>query len=233
MAQRDRIARNKQAALQRKADLIAARRGALPTLASSFPMAPRPGVTATGLFNARAMGIEKKFIDSTQAIAALAGSAILLMNGVAIGDDYNNRNGREIKMKSIYMRMTGANLVDQESSIRVMLVYDKQPNGAAPAITDILTSADVNAPNNLNNKERFITISDKVYTASTAAKRSWICKKYKRLDTSVQYSGTGATIASIATGAVWLILIPQSLSTGASTANYVVGYQTRVRFTDQ
>jgi len=233
MAQRSRMVRNKQAALQRRADLIAARRGTLPTLTSSFPMAPRPGVTATGLFNARAMGIEKKFIDSTQPIAALAGSAILLMNGSATGDDFNNRNGREIKMKSLYLRITGANTVDQESCVRVMLVYDKQPNGNTPAITDVLVSADVNAANNLNNKERFITISDKVYTCSTAAKRSWLTKKYKRLDTSTQYSGTGATVASIATGALFLILIPQNLQNGASTGNYTIGYNCRIRFTDQ
>jgi hypothetical protein len=232
VAQRERIARNKAAAAQRRADVLAGRRG-LPSLVSAFPMAPRSGLAPSGLFNARMMGIEKKFIENVQAVANLATAGIFLVNGVIIGNDFNNRVGREIKMKSLYMRLSAANLVDQESTLRIMLVYDKQPNGVGPAITDILTSADVNAPNNLNNRERFIVITDKVRTCSTAAQRSFWIKKYKPLNTSTQYSGSGATIASIATGAMYLILIPQVTSTGAPSANYSVGYQVRVRFTDQ
>jgi hypothetical protein len=177
--------------------------------------------------------VERKFTDNTVAVAALLAPSLLLVNGVATGTDYNNRIGREIAMKSVYLRLSGANTVDQIAALRIMIVYDKQPNGTLPAITDILTAADTISPNNLNNKDRFITLSDQERQISTAADRGFTHVVYKKVGLPVQFSGTNATIASISTGAVYLILIPILLSSGASTANFTVGYNLRTRFTDK
>lgn len=181
----------------------------------------------------RASRIERKFIDSTQAVAALGAAGIILVNGVATGTDYNNRIGRETAMKSIYLRLTGSNTVDQTAALRIMLVYDKQPNGVLPAITDVLTAADILSPNNLNNKDRFITLSDQDKQISTAGDRGFTHVVYKKVGLPCQFSGTGATIASISTGAVYIILIPILTSSGAVTGNFAVGYNVRTRFTDK
>lgn len=176
---------------------------------------------------------EKKFVDTTVAVGALAATSITVVNGIATGTDYNTRIGREILMKSVYLRLTAYNGTDQDAGIRIMLVYDKQPNGAAPAITDLLVSGDLVSANNLNNKDRFVTISDRVRKISTASDRGFFHKKYKSLQTHTQYGNTGNTIASITSGALFLILIPINNNNGASTANFNVGYNCRVRFIDK
>ncbi|AXQ66153.1 MAG: coat protein [Cressdnaviricota sp.] len=193
---------------------------------------PALSITPVPRYYSVRRGPEKKYIDTSQAVGALAAASITLLNGTATGTDFTNRIGREILMKSIYLRLTAYNGTDQDASLRIMLVYDKQPNGATPAITDILTASDIISPNNLNNKDRFTTISDKVRKISTASDRGFWHKKYKYIQYNTQYSGTTNVINSIASGALWLVLIPIINSTGASTANFVVGYTNRVRFVD-
>ena len=43
-----------------------------------------------------------------------------------------------------------------------MVVYDKQASATAPGITDILLANDFTSPNNLSNRDRFVTLSDYV-----------------------------------------------------------------------
>lgn len=210
-----------------------ARARAVSTKRTAWATRPQAVGAPNSLWNARARGVEKKFIDSTVAVAALLAPSLLLVNGVATGTDFNSRIGREILMHSLYMRLTYSNTVDQTAGLRIMLVYDKQPNGVLPNITDVITTADLMSPNNLNNKDRFITISDKIRYINTAGERGAFHQKYKKLRVSTTFSGTTAAIGSISTGAVYVILIPILLTTGAATANFTVGYTIRSRFTDQ
>ena len=116
----------------------------------AFPSRPLPGLTGTGLYNARLRGNEKKFIDVQTVYNAwnVSRTYIVLLNGVATGTDYNTRIGREIRMTSYYHRMFITDTANIQQ-VRCMLVYDKQPAGALPAITDILQYNNANSPNNL------------------------------------------------------------------------------------
>lgn len=213
---------NMLAALTRRYELQQARRQL------AFPRKPLPGVTATGLFNARARGQEKKFIDTNVVYNAwnVNRSYIVLLNGVATGTDYNTRIGREVTMKSYYLRMfiTDATNIQQ---VRCMLVYDKQPAGVLPAITDILQYNNANSPNNLNNRDRFVIVSDKVYTTSPQGTEIRFVKKYKKLRTVTTYNNTGNGIADIATGALYFVAV--AFNNVATTT--LDGYA-RVRFVD-
>ena len=91
--------------------------------------------------------------------------------------------------------------------VRFMIVYDKQTNGVLPALTDLLSAfsgignataraIDVNSPNNLNNRDRFIVLADKRFTLQTGGPSSRHIKKYKRLNTSVAYK-SGATVGDV------------------------------------
>ena len=88
-----------------------------------------------------------------------------------------------------------------------MIVYDKQTNGALPVIGDLLSgftgignatarSIDVNSPNNLNNRDRFIVLSDKRFVFQSNGTSARYIKKYKRLNTSVAYK-SGATVGDV------------------------------------
>lgn len=195
---------------------------------AAYPTRPRMGPGApNSLYNARMRGVELKFKDLSSSYTTTTAGQITLINGVAQGTDYNQRVGRESVMKSLYSRMTFADAT-QINMVRLLYVYDKQCNGVLPAITDILANASVYAPMNLNNKDRFQTISDKVMVTSPNGPEVVFRKKYKKLNCITTYSGTDATIASIATGAIYEIFIPVA----NIPTNAFVTY-TRMRFADQ
>jgi len=183
---------------------------------------------------------ELKTIDSgtiTQSPVAVAGNLVLL-NGVATGTDYTNRIGRKIIMKSILMRFWLLPVGTTESLgdyVRVMLVYDKQSNSAAPTVADILNTATYLEPNNLNNRDRFVILKDKSVTfnpanwaagaVTTGDPQTKQLKFYKRCHTETIFSGTGATVGSIQSGSLYLLMI-------SSTAESVIAWNSRVRFFD-
>lgn len=95
---------------------------------------------------------ELKFLDVNTGItvggaaASTFGSGVLL-NGLANGNDASSRIGRKVTIKSLYLRWSQLFIAGAggAGSIRVLIVYDKQANAAAPAITDILLANDFHA----------------------------------------------------------------------------------------
>ena len=125
----------------------------------------------------------------------------------------------------------------QGDNFRFMVIYDTQTNsGAAPTITDILATADVTSPMNLNNRDRFHVIWDSkksqwAYTQTTNVLTNGSVKndymhKYKKCKKEVVFSGTGGTIGSIQTGSI-LFLTCSQLTTSFSIDGYF-----RFRFYD-
>jgi len=192
----------------------------------------------TALFNAsRTRREEKKYHDTwNTALQPGYSGAVYLLNGVAQGTDYNQRLGREMVMRSLVLR--GNVNIDigttTQDNFRCMVVYDRQCNGGQPAVTDILddsvtTPQQTFAAMNLNNRDRFTVVLDRMYALSSSGANAVIqLDEYRKLNTEVQFSGTGNTDASIQTGALWLVVIGFVNGSGASTANIM----TRVRFTD-
>lgn len=184
---------------------------------------------------------ELKYNDtilSSQYNCVLPSSTILLVNGLAVGDDDTNRDGRrvyndhvEVRGDFYYSSAVSAHAVDQ---VRGILVYDKQPNGAAPAVTDILAgTGNPDCPYNMNNSGRFDILWDKCWglpyvpAATTAMVKFPILKEIIPVKRSTQYSGTGSTIANIATGSLYLIWIGSQASGGNNT---VVDLSVRIYF---
>lgn len=202
--------------------------------AAAYPVRPlSTGISPSGLYNARFKSkVEKKYKDTPIVSTAAAGASITLANGIAQGTDFTQRIGRRFTMKSIYMRGF-ASMVDldpnNQEQFRVMLIYDNQPNGVAPVILDILTAAATNAANNLNNRDRFVTIYDKVWVVNPAQTLFTFRQKYRKLNCETTNSGVGATIADIATGALWIVTCPNS--GGSMTTQTSINV--RIRFTDQ
>lgn len=183
--------------------------------------------------------MERKVNTVTDAFIPAAAGTLQLLNGLATGDDYNNREGRRINICNINSRIfifpNSAATSPTGDIIRYMIIYDNQPNGAAPAVLDILETANMFSFNNLNNRERFLILKD-----------SWIPLKsfafaggalttgdpgfsfedvYLDTDLTTTYSGTGSTIASIQNGSLYLLLM-------SYTETYYVICNTRIRYTD-
>jgi len=187
-----------------------------------------------------ALGPELKTVDVTSGPSAFSTSgAVLLLNGVATGTDYNTRVGRKVLMKSMNFKLSTYinSACGTGETIRVMIIYDTQANGAAPTVANILQTAAWDAPMNLDNRDRFKVLYDKFksvgaynFTAgaiTTGDFFSPLFKVYKKINLDVNFSGTGATIGSIATGSVYLLTISMN---GSGVGYYI---NSRIRFVDQ
>lgn len=186
---------------------------------------------------------ELKVLDSNAAgfgSACDTTGAVTLINGIATGTDFNARIGRKIVMKSLYMRgwFRNVDLTCSDSAIRIVAVYDAQTNGAAPTWSDVFTTSDPLAHINLNNRDRFKILYDKSTTLggiSNAATQAFSTsgshgqiKKYLKLNHEVIFSGTGATVGSIASGSIYIL----TLGTAAPNDGGYVTISTRIRFVD-
>jgi len=179
---------------------------------------------ASGLYNISTGSKEYKFVDTTYGVlntpitlSTGTSSTFLLLNGLKLGTGAYQRIGNKIAMKSLYWSV-GFALASQDSDpatdtninnvgVRFMIVYDKQTNGALPVTGDLLSAfsgvdnntaraIDIHSPNNLNNRDRFIVLSDKRFILQSGGPSSRYIKKYKRLNTSVAYK-SGATVGDV------------------------------------
>ena len=73
---------------------------------------------------------------------------------------------RSINWRFSIFRGASSSVVSADE-VRVILYLDKQTNGAAAGITDILESDDFQSFNNLANKSRFRTLMDRTYDYNT------------------------------------------------------------------
>lgn len=195
-----------------------------------------------GLWNGR-RAVELKTIDNNAApISSNIPSTgnISLLSGVAAGTDYNQRVGRKITMRSLLLRinLTALSTTTQATgdSIRIIVFYDTQTNGAVPLVADVLQSVFYTSPLNLNNRDRFKVIMDKTigveactYTAGAlvaGSPRQRDITKYRKFRLEAIYSGTGATVGSIATGGIFVLYISQQNNFNNITID------SRVRFVD-
>lgn len=106
--------------------------------------------------------VELKAFDYVTAVAMPAANTMAYqgcLNAWVQGTTAGQLVGRKAVMKSNQFRINA-----QAGAARVLIVYDKQANGAAPNVLDVLVSTDFNSPMNLNYADRFIVLHDKIYT---------------------------------------------------------------------
>lgn len=183
---------------------------------------------------------EFKWIDTILDQAITAAGNLTLINGCARGDDSSDRIGRQLIMKSIQISFTGfaANTTGIDQTHRLMLIYDKQPNGVFPGGADILDIISPWGMRNLNNRHRFIVLWDHRYSVSNdiAANqaggnpRLHDADYYKRVNLKVTFNDSSVgTIADINTGSLYFCTFG-SVAAGA-TAGGSIG-TARIRFID-
>lgn len=202
----------------------------------------------------RAMTLELKSIDTLQITWSNqigVGSVPTLLNIIALGTDFNARLGRMVIVKSIqisgWIEPYDSVLYDMPEGqrIRMIVFVDRQPNGSAAGSADLLQGAsgavDTTCPLNLNNRNRFTVIADQFFeigplrmtqTAKSQAGFTHLprVKFYKKVNIPVTYMGTGATIASIASNAIYGLFIGDYPS--AAISNLCFRGCTRLRFVD-
>ncbi len=123
-----------------------------------------------GYYGRFASGKELKFhdVDTNDAVVATGGFVDAALITIAEGTTETSRIGRKITIKSINWRFNmelpaATSSSGSYDSIRVLLVLDKQCNGAAANILQVWETADYQSFNNLANKDRFRTLMDRTY----------------------------------------------------------------------
>lgn len=163
--------------------------------------------------------------------------AVLLLNACQTGAALNQRIGRQIMMRSVELKVdhyvTAGSGLDQVQ--RLVLVYDRQCNGVAPAIGDIIGATGVYgymSMRNLDNRHRFKILMDKFITlnASVEPGSRVAYTFYRKLRHPVQFNvGNGGTIADISSGAMYCITVSSNVP-GVTAGG--VDLASRIRFTD-
>lgn len=157
-------------------------------------------------------------------------AGIALVNPVQPGTGSWNRIGKIIKMKSFRYKMiiqciNPATAQNKQNTIRITLIYDKNPNsGAIPTFDTIFGSTSQTGTEStqsfldnqrVDNTGRFIILKDdvidsQVWAQATATFQSeWQCTldnfvKLKGLQTIYSGQSNPVTIADISTGALYL-----------------------------
>jgi len=189
----------------------------------------------------RAYAKEKGYVDLASASYELdTTGSVTLLNTVAQGAAVTQRVGKKIVMKGLQLRgFITSNSNTDTLSVAYMIVYDKRPTGALPAVTDILVSASARAMNNDANAGRFRILKrvDEVLIGNESAFAN--LHDYTRKDAScwldlksapVTYkaAGTGA-IGDIEEGALYLVTVGDEAA-GTSAGVLTCGF--RMRFLD-
>lgn len=193
------------------------------------------------LQRAPGMSRETGFVDLAAAAYAMdTTGSITLIATVAQGASVNQRVGKKIILKSLQIRGNlSNNTAATVNDACYLIVYDKRPTGALPAITDILVSVNSNAFNNDANSGRFEIIKrvDQALLGNGSAAANLTDLTYISADAYVDLKGrpvnfkaaaTGA-IGDIESGALYLVTVGNTVAgTGAATANLAF----RTRFLD-
>lgn len=165
--------------------------------------------------------------------------SVTLIATIAQGASVNQRIGKRAYYKSLLMRgfcTSGTTTTIADASY--MIVYDKRPTGALPAITDILTAVTSYAFMNDNNTGRFevirrndfLNIGNSV-TPSTGQEGFSIDEfiPLNKRPITFEAVGTGA-IGDIDMGALYFVTFG-SVANGSANPSISIAFRTR--FTEQ
>ncbi len=168
---------------------------------------------------------EMKRIVGTSSGTGSASGALIYKSAIAQGDSYDARTGDKIRVHSI--EWTVAFTDTANNLFRVLLVEDTSNTGAAPAVTDILSSANIFAHMNpiYEIQNRFRVLLDIKLSTSAAGEQYRIRSGLLKPKHFVYFNGTDATAASGGKNAIYALVIAKS-----NTGTYDL--TTNTRFTD-
>jgi len=206
---------------------------------ASKPAKKQQARASTSRINVATRGLqltegEFKAVDVAATTAINSATAVALLNGIAPGSDIDERVGREVMMKSIQFKaVTYATPATGEDQLhRVLIVYDRQTNATALTAAEVLSTANVLAPRNLENRKRFSILFDRTYTINDSDEPGTFrtIKFYRHLKHPITFNaGVAGTVADITTGSVYLVMI------GSNAAGDTAGsiqYSSRIRYLD-
>lgn len=170
---------------------------------------------------------ELKALDLEGSLSATSAGNFLLLNGCFPGAQSYQRIGRRVCLRSVLLRLnirySGNNNSFGGDLIRVFLVYDRQSNGAAPGLADVLqgqTNVGGNLVSsmsslNINNTRRFLILRD------------WMCYK-NQVIAYPDPAAVGASLLAQSSAADSVCETTQKWLIGKKVRNLVVQFNQNV-----
>jgi len=159
-----------------------------------------------------------------------SGSVTWVTNALAQGDAVANRTGNSILLKTIFLRGT-INMSTSATSTFVRLIFflDKENDGATPAVTDVLQSADYKSNYNLLHSKRFVMLYDRTHTFDvvTGPRIKPFKLMLKPPMTHLKFGGTSGNIADARENHIFLLAI-----TNEATNVPVAPMEARIKWFD-
>lgn len=175
------------------------------------------------------INVERKYLDKTASTTYNSSGATTSLVTMALGDTASTRDGQSIKC--VYSLLTGYATINASATqtvVRIMLIYDSQPNAAAAAFAAFLTATDVVSPILISNGARFRVLMDRRLSLSINGDEIKHFKRYMKLNFHVKYNtGNNGDITDVTTGNYFIAIVSNE-ATNAPT----VTWNHRLRFID-
>ncbi len=197
-------------------------------------------------YGSRALGSDKerKFHGlSDESNTFTTAGARVNLNLIPQGVTEITRIGRKIFVKVINLRLSfilspqTSVQVPATSRVRFLLIQDKQCNGALPATTDILETADEMSYLNLANQSRFRVLKDWLETMDSpggagdgSVANDWsgkqhVFKYHKKCNIPIEFNSTTGAVTEITSNNIIVLAL-------ANNTNAIWSIWCRLRFTD-
>lgn len=214
------------------------------TRASSSIRRARAVAAARGITRRLPTG-ELKFLDTSKGNTLISSTGTVLddsLNHIAQGTDESERIGRKCTVQALHIRgeiyiPSTTNAQSCSDVVRVIVYVDKQTNGSAASVTDLLESAAYNSFANLTNSGRFLILSNSVRVvnctagagADTAtdvyADNRVLYQFDKKCNIPLEFSSTTGAISELRSNNIGVMAI-------SSRGLCYINYNARIRYSD-
>lgn len=145
-------------------------------------------------FVASMLNVEYKNFDVNVTPATFTNAGTIgLLTGFGQGTGATDRNGNKVKAVSLYLNTSiyASSAATTPTEVRLVLFRDWENRQANPAVTDILTIADINSPLAPNAGDRFEIIKDMRFTLDASKGISMFRKFFYKLPHKRRIKGQG------------------------------------------
>jgi len=183
---------------------------------------------------------ERKFLDVTSAgIYADTVLSFQLVNGLGEGSGPSDRIGRIIENRTLSLRLTCVSPTDKScAKVRVLVILDKQPNGAIFSVGDVFAATGYPADSfyGLKNRDRFRVLKDVQWVAAPID-ASTVGRSFKNFGISLRgiktiYSQNQSDITGISTNSIYIVICSSANNAGAQETKPLINFYSRFRYYD-
>lgn len=191
------------------------------------PLYPRPECK---IYDADQAGVSP---PATSPVSINSSGTVVCVNQMLTGTGVQQFTGNQVTIKSVAMRfevdLPPAPASQVPTSGRVMLIWDRQPNGTVASFTTIFSSASYLAFANVNTRERFVVLRNRQYSLSPNGTQTIFFEEYVPVNMTTTFTNGQSSAGVPQTGALLLVYIgDQSTAANQPTILGIV----RVRYYD-